>query len=226
MDSGILNQVEYKPDLNRLAKKLRIKEGSALLPELQRLAKEAQQLARPKAAYRVGYVEARDRNSVVIDGVSFTSRILSVNLQQAHRVFFYLATCGIELEEWSQAQSDMLYQFWADAIKEDALRIVHSALNHFLTGHYELGRASSMAPGSLEDWPITQQQQLFAIMDGLSDDIGVRLTDSMLMLPVKSVSGIRFPTEKRFESCQLCLRENCPGRRAKYDKDLFQRRFS
>ena len=42
------------------------------------------------------------------------------------------------------------------------------------------------------------------------------LTDSYLMLPTKSVSGVYFETEKSFNSCQLCTREMCPSRRAAY----------
>jgi hypothetical protein len=42
----------------------------------------------------------------------------------------------------------------------------------------------------------------------------------MLMIPVKSVSGIFFPTEIKFESCQLCPVARCTGRRAHYDPDL------
>jgi hypothetical protein len=41
------------------------------------------------------------------------------------------------------------------------------------------------------------------------------------MLPNKSVSGIRFPTEIAFESCQLCRRENCSSRRAAFDKNMY-----
>ena len=53
--------------------------------------------------------------------------------------------------------------------------------------------------------------------------IGVRLTDSFLMVPMKSISGILFPTEVRFESCQLCPRKDCPGRRAPYDQALWSK---
>ena len=31
------------------------------------------------------------------------------------------------------------------------------------------------------------------------------------------MSGIYFPTEVPFISCQLCDRKNCPGRKAAYD---------
>ncbi|MBW1696988.1 MAG: hypothetical protein JRH18_18185 [Deltaproteobacteria bacterium] len=47
--------------------------------------------------------------------------------------------------------------------------------------------------------------------------IGVRLTESLLMIPRKSSSGIYFPTEIPFFACQLCLKEDCPSRKAAYD---------
>ncbi len=77
-----------------------------------------------------------------------------------------------------------------------------------------VGRVASLSPGSLEDWPITEQTKLFAIFGDTERIIGVRLTDSMLMLPRKSVSGIMFPSEEGFHACQLCDRERCPGRKA------------
>jgi len=45
-------------------------------------------------------------------------------------------------------------------------------------------------------------------------------------VPVKSVSGIMFPTEMSFESCGLCPREVCPGRRAAYDPGLWEKRYA
>jgi len=46
------------------------------------------------------------------------------------------------------------------------------------------------------------------------------------MIPNKTTSGIRFPTEERFESCQLCPRETCPGRRAAFEPDLYARKYA
>jgi len=45
----------------------------------------------------------------------------------------------------------------------------------------------------------------------------VILTESFLMMPRKSSSGIFFPTETPFFACQLCPREGCPARKAAYD---------
>ena len=99
------------------------------------------------------------------------------------------------------------------------------ALGHHLSTCYDLGRTATMAPGSLADWPIREQRPLFRILGDPLTAVGVELTDSFLMIPNKSVSGIRFPTEERFESCQLCPREGCPGRRAAYDPDLYESKY-
>ena len=85
---------------------------------------------------------------------------------------------------------------------------------------------SAMNPGSLEDWPISEQRQLFSILGDVESLIGVRLTDSFLMLPIKSVSGVYFPKEITFQSCQLCPRERCQGRRAPYDEKLKGKYFA
>ena len=226
-ETGVLSDIRFQPALESLAKRLRIRPGSRVLSELEGVFTAGVAAARPKAAYRVAYVEAREGDSLLIDGQRFTSRVLRVNLHAAHRVFFYLATCGEEMEAWSQAQSDdLVRQYWADALKEMALRTAMRALQNHLNRQFELPKTSAMSPGSLEDWPISEQRPLFDLMDGLDRTIGVRLTESMLMLPVKSISGVRFVTENRFESCQLCPRPDCPGRRAPYDSNLYTARFS
>jgi hypothetical protein len=120
----------------------------------------------------------------------------------------------------------MLKRFWADAIKEMVMRHAHTLMEGHLMDHLRPGKLSRMSPGSLVDWPIQEQLPLFEILGNTRDTIGVHLTDSLLMIPTKSVSGIRFPTEESFESCQLCPREECPNRRAPYDPDLYEKKFS
>jgi len=83
-----------------------------------------------------------------------------------------------------------------------------------------------MSPGSLADWPITQQTQLFTLLGDVEGAIGVQLTDSFLMVPMKSVSGMHFPTEISFHSCSLCPRKECPGRSAPYDEHLWAEKYA
>jgi hypothetical protein len=75
-----------------------------------------------------------------------------------------------------------------------------------------------MSPGSLKDWDLNGQRPLFSVLGDVKGSVGVYLTESLLMIPAKSLSGIFFPTEIPFYSCQLCPRENCPSRRAKYNE--------
>ena len=225
MSLTIIDTIPFQPDRAALLRRLRVKEDSPYVGDVQRLADEAQKIARPKALYKVAFIDARDDDAVVIDGVNFTSRVLSVNLEPVYRVFPYVATCGVELDDWAHAQEDMLYQYWADLIKEMALREAVKTLNAHMTEQYGLGKMSAMAPGSLADWPLPQQRPLFTILGDVKGAIGVELSDSFLMSPNKTVSGLRFATADDFASCQLCPREKCPGRRAPYDDTLYDRKY-
>ncbi|HQE93921.1 MAG TPA: vitamin B12 dependent-methionine synthase activation domain-containing protein [Anaerolineae bacterium] len=225
INGSMIDAIPFRLDLAGLMKRLRLKEGSPYLTELRRLRDEAESIARPKALYKVAFIDAKGDDNVVVDGIKLTSRVLRVNLENVHRVFPYVATCGVELDQWAHAQDDMLFQYWADVIKEMAMRVALQALDESITADYEPGKTAVMSPGSLADWPLPQQCPLFTLLGDVKGAIGVELTDSFLMIPNKSVSGIRFSTTDDFASCQLCPRENCPGRRASYDDTLYERKY-
>jgi len=225
MDEVILDDIPFEINLAQLMKELRIAEGIPYGDDLERLASDAQAVGRPKAVYKIAFIDSKSDDTVVVEGRTLTSRVLRVNLEKAHRVFVYVATCGTELDEWSRSVDGMLERYWADVIKEKTLRSAVEALNEDIAERYRPGQTSTMSPGELEDWPLEEQRSLFALLGDTKDAIGVQLTDSLLMIPTKSVSGIRFPTEESFESCQLCPRQNCPGRRAPYDERLYERKY-
>ncbi len=225
MNHHIIDAIPFQPELADLARRLRVKENSPYLADLQRLRDEAECIARPKAVYKVAFIDARNGDDVIVDGVTLTSRVLRVNLDHVQRVFPYVATCGVELDAWAHAQDDMLFRYWADVIKEMAVRVAMQVAFEAMTARYGLGKTAVMSPGSLADWPLPQQQPLFTILGDVKAMIGVELTDSFLMIPNKSVSGLRFTTEEDFASCQLCPRENCPGRRMPYDDTLYDRKY-
>lgn len=226
MNQITLTNIPFQPDIPLLMAKLRIKDGSNYQKSLLALVQQAQTIARPKALYKVAPVQERTGNTVVIQGVTFTSRVLQVNLAQTHRVFVFVATGGVELDEWVQSIDDILYNYWADAIAEMALRAAIDALRSHILNRYRPGHLAVMHPGSLADWPIKQQRPLFDLLDNPEAAIGVKLLNSLLMTPTKSVSGIYFPTQESFESCQLCPMENCPNRKAPYDATLYRRKYA
>jgi hypothetical protein len=221
----ILDSIPFQVDLETLKKKLHVREGSPYWGDLLRLAEEARDIAKPKAVYRMAFIDEKGEEDVLVEGVRFQSRILRVNLGEAQRVFPFVATCGTEMEEWTDRMGDMLRKFWAETLKEIAVQSASRFVEEDLVERYRPGKISRMSPGSLADWPIQQQRPLFQILGDTAQKIGVRLTESLLMLPTKTVSGIRFPKEESFESCQLCPREICPNRRAPYDKGLYERKY-
>ena len=221
----ILAEIPFDLDESAVLAHLRVAPESADAAQVRGLMGRVLAVARPKAAYRVCYVGERGADTVEIEGITFTSRVLRVNLDEVHRVFAYVATCGRELEE-IELGDDPLREYWLAEMKVMALRAASAHLKEHLDTTYRPGEMSAMAPGSLQDWPITQQAQLFALIGDVEKAIGVRLTDSFLMVPVKSLSGLHFPTEVTFRSCQLCPRPDCPGRSAPYDPHLWEEKYA
>ncbi len=219
----VLDNIPVKLELEEVLKLLQLRNRNRNIEAIvEELIEMAQSIAKPKAVYKVSYVNDRDGDTMTIDGVKFTSRVLRINLDQVERVFPYIATCGTEFEEIAVPSNDVMKSFCFEEIKIMVVRLAVNYLSNHLTEHYALGKMSRMSPGSgsLESWPIAQQKELFSLFGDVEELIGVKLTDSCVMFPLKSVSGIYFPTEIKFESCQLCLREKCIGRRVSYDPEL------
>ena len=225
MDAIVIDNISFQPDFDLLTKLLRIDKEGSYFEDFRKMVEEAKAIGRPKAIYKVSYIENKGDDFVVIDGHTFKSRVLRVNVDQIHRVFPFIVTGGMELERWLRSFEDTLKQYWAEAINGMALLAAIKALDAHLEEKYRPGKIAYMTPGSLEDWPITEQKTLFALLGDTRKLIGVELMESCLMVPTKTVSGIRFPTEKSFQNCRLCPREDCPGRRAPYDKDLYDREY-
>jgi hypothetical protein len=217
----VLDNIPVGLDLEKVLRELNLRRVSKSTTEsVQELIEMVCPVARPKAFYKISYVDNKNEDSLDIDGARFTSRVLRINLDKVERVFPYVATCGREVDEITVPSHDLMKNYYLDVVKEMILDSAVGYLKNYLTRTYALGQISEMSPGSLASWPITQQKELFSILGDVKALIGVELTESCLMIPIKSVSGIYFPTDIRFESCQLCSREGCRERRAPYDPDL------
>jgi len=201
-------------------RKIRIGDDPELRRSAEQLLDRAERIARPKGMYRVGYITGRSDGGVEIDGVSFTSRPLAVNLSEVERVFPFIMTCGVELDELQLDGDELLTSFWLDSLKQAALTAARNYVRERIADRFglEVEKLTSMNPGSAdrEVWPIEQQRGLFSLFGDVEGLIGVRLTESFLMVPNKTVSGIYFPTEVSWVNCQLCTRELCLNRKAPY----------
>jgi len=225
MDAIVIHNVPFELKAENVLLKMHTTADSPFAESIEKLVAGAVAVANPKAVYKPAFIEEKGDNFVVIDGIRFASRVLRVNLAEIDRVFPYVITCGKELEEWSRPITDDFDSYCADIIKEMVLVSARQTIRTQMDRQYGLQNTSYMSPGSLEDWPITEQIPLFRLLGDVKEHIDVELKDSCLMLPIKSVSGIHFPKEGTFESCQLCSREKCPNRRAAYDENLCEQKY-
>ena len=217
----ILDKIPFSINVEEVIKYLHLRKNTQSIENsIRDLLDEAHEIANPKALYKESYIESRDLDSVNIERIQFKSKVLAKNLENAERVFPYVVTAGRELDNIEIDKNDFMRVFCFDAIKEMILESALHYLEKYLFEKFSPGTMAHMNPGSLSDWPISQQPVLFSLFGDEKDLIGVRLTESYLMDPIKSVSGIYFPTEVDFKSCMLCERHPCIKRRAPYNPEM------
>jgi len=216
--------IPFDLNTNQLFEKLMIKPGTDHAKEFQNLVSKVREIGKPKVLYKVSFIDEKGKDTITLDGVTFTSLALRKNLDSIERVFPYVATCGTEIDDIEIEQGDLQKKLWINFIKLNLLEISIQYLKEQLDKRYRVSKLSTMNPGSGDAsvWPFEQQRELFSILGDVEKLIGVRLTKLLVMVPDMSVSGILFPAETDFHSCQLCHREKCRGRRAPFDRELWE----
>ena len=220
----ILSDFEVKIDSEMLMQELKISHDSDDAREFNKLLDQASKIARPKALYTEAFIESKKGDEIIINGVKFTSIALRKNLDKVEKVFPFIATCGIELDRVKFEKNDFLKDYWWDTIKGYFLMKARENLLLFLEKKFFLKKTAVMSPGDGDYgiWPIEQQKELFSIFGDVEKLIGVKLTDSYLMIPNKTISGILFSTEHDFNSCKVCQRKNCAMRKSAFDRKLWE----
>ena len=226
MDKIIIKNIPFEVDTKGMLDLLRLRPDSSRSSDFLKILDEARSIAAPKAAFSVAPVRTTGDDSVEIGGVDFTSRVMRVNLEDACIVYPFVATCGVDLDEWSNSLSGTLQRFWADSIMLMALGCAVTHLEVYLKDRIGKDtRLASMNPGSTKDWPLEAQATLFSLLGNAAEAVGVSLTDKMVIRPLKSISGIYFVSEEDFINCSLCPRHDCTSRRAKYNAGLYAKRY-
>ena len=200
--------------------KYRIEPGSDNAMAFEELVARVQAAGKPRAVYEVVYIDEKGDDWVVAGGVRFTSLALRRNLDQAERLFPYVVTCGREVDSVLRPEDGIRQKAWLYVLKSELVGAAVGQVAEHIAKHHLISHLSSMNPGSGDAamWPLAQQKELFSLLGDVEGQIGVRLTESCLLVPEMSVSGVMFPTETDFQSCQVCHRERCPNRRAAFSQ--------
>ncbi len=211
-----LDTIPVRIDIDDVKAKLRNGDWDMV----KRLLDQETPLIRPKAVYRIASVTDTHEDALDVDGVLLKSRVLRRHVDKGTRVFPFVVTIGNGPDQRADASQDLPEKFYVDTIQNLALTRARVYLTDHLKRRFPADHLSHLSPGSIADWPLEAQQPLFSLLGSAPDRIGVQLNDHFIMSPIKSVSGIFFPTHTPFHSCQLCPRDPCQGRRAEYDRDL------
>lgn len=182
----------------------------------------ANEYAKPKSVIKWCDAHTLDDENVVIENIQFKSKLLSDKLKNTSRVFACAITSGYEIKNCELIPNEAVRDIMAGAVLDIATKYT---LN-YLKENFDIESSALLQPGSLPDWPISNNKILFDIIGKYpTESIELSLTDSGYMLPWNSLSGIIFADNSGYKNCSLCKRENCIGRRSEFNQTEYTRIF-
>jgi len=198
----------------------RSKAQTKLLPELFERALIAGQAAlQPRGAYCIYRIDQSEPDCLFLGGASLAGQVTTF-LKSADRVVVFVVTAGHRISELSQeasARRDVATNWALDALGSWAAEAAVEALMLRLARDLVPSETLSArySPGYC-GISLTEQEALFKLVP--ADSIGVSLLPSMLMQPLKSVSGLvgigaRDRIEPAGVPCDNCSAEPCTMRR-------------
>lgn len=166
-------------------------------------------------------IECLENKIRISDTFFETGRIISKQIRNAEKVVVFACTAGAGVRETYDkymSEGDPLRAYFADILGtvavEKGMDKIHDALRKSLavSGLHCTNRYS---PGYC-GWSVGEQQKLWRFLP--EKYCGISLTESSLMLPIKSVSGIigiGTNLRKNPYSCSICDMDHCIYRRGK-----------
>lgn len=211
-----LEEVNFDLQLVRREAIQIVKAPDEILSECDEVRQIVNKVIRPES--RIAYYSDMEvgTTSISLGGMQFKcgEKIAEAFLGATSAAVF-VATLGEEVSgiyNRLQADDDYLKAYWLDMLANAAIdRTVDRIRGHVSERAAEEGleTTSNWGPGYC-GWPLTDQRNLV----GLIPESGrlVRLTDSMLMQPMKSIAGIigiGKDVKYHVSNCADCILENC-----------------
>ena len=193
------------------------------VPEIQfremveTMLEELAGLCRPQGLYRIYDGQVVDSGHIEVGQISFrVGKIIAPCFDKAEQFAGFVTTAGQEYDGYVKelkAKEDMVSVFMADAIGSVIAEACVTEVIKRLEKQIPLRHTYPYSPGYC-GWNVKEQAALFQLLP--ENPCGVKLTDSCLMLPVKSVSGViglGDEVENKPYGCAICMNKNCYKRR-------------
>jgi hypothetical protein len=189
-------------------------------PVLVQIAEDALQqglpLLEPRAAYSTYQVEGVNHSMLHLSGgATLRSGLLARELKNARQLNLCVCTIGARLADASRLamRADPSLALALDALGSAAVELlIAEVCDHLVSSAPPGWHASQPLGPGLTDWPISiGQPQIFGLVN--AQEIGVTLSESCLMLPVKSASFVVGLSPQPFNQGSICdycnVRETC-----------------
>ncbi|NDV95287.1 hypothetical protein D0T84_10185 [Dysgonomonas sp. 521] len=170
----------------------------------------------PRCSYLICKGGRYEKDKVKIKDTIFnTGAIIASAMKEAEQIAIFTATLGIEFDSWLNKinrEGDIVKEFVANSLGSIlAEGVVTNLMNEIEQEMLPLNLkiSNNYSPGYC-DWSLGEQSKLFSILP--SNISGIQLTDSCMMLPIKSVNGIIAigkDVKKRAYKCDVCNMKNC-----------------
>lgn len=188
-----------------------------ILALLDEVLAQTKRICKPRILYRICNGQVLTPLHIEVGGVNFRpGKIITDSLVGSELFCLFVATAGREFEEFRHAykeSGDCVREFIADSVgsvlAEACVANIEQRLDHDLTVPHTL----PYSPGYC-GWRITEQHLLFGMLP--DRPCGIELTESSLMFPIKSVSGIigiGSRVERKPYGCAICGNKTCYKRR-------------
>lgn len=187
-----------------------------ILHSIDQMINELSGTCKPRCGYAIHTGEITGREHIKIQDTTLKpGRIITTAMRNADYYALFTATAGSSFDNWFdhlKQKDDIVKTFIADALGSV---IAESAVSWLMRQLEEEANREGMlisnnySPGYC-DWLLIDQQKLFSLLP--PNISGIQLTDSSLMLPIKSVSGIVAigkNVKKRPYGCDICTMTTC-----------------
>jgi hypothetical protein len=138
-------------------------------------------------------------------------RTICINLKGSEKAIFFLCSAGEGITRWTSGtmESDPVKAYMIDILGSLVVDSAADILESQLESIEGLNITNRYSPGYC-GWKLTEQKMLFDLFPG--NFCNIKLTESSLMIPIKSVSGVigsGKSTKKRAYACEICDSPNC-----------------
>lgn len=202
--------------------RITLRAPDAVLESADESIDKARSLAKPEAMLAKKAILSFDAGSIKLAcGIEFSGRTISSYIKPARALYLFLVTIGPAIEDEASRLmkiGESLSGYLLDRTGSFAVESLAGKLESHLRKEYKSkGKSASirLSPGYC-DWPVDEQVKLDMILD--FSRIGVRLTESCMMIPRKSISGLigigpmgLFSRAK--SQCKACSMKTCGYRR-------------